>query len=139
MNIKVYLVADKIEKFYLEAIKEYEKRLSRYCKIQLIQVKNKNQLLKISQSKSYKILVSPKGQQISSEELADKINSLAISGKSDIAFIIAAEKVPHEEVLSISPMEMDLGLKATILFEQIYRSYRIINNEPYHKWLWFFI
>ena len=133
MNFKIYLVGNKIDKFYMEAIKEYEKRLSRYCKIQLIQVKNQNQLSKINQIKSYKILVSPKGQQISSEELADKINSLAISGKSDIAFIIDMENAPWDEILSISPMEMDPGLKATILFEQIYRAYRIINNEPYHK------
>lgn len=133
MNFKIYLVGNKIDKFYMEAIKEYEKRLSRYCKIQLIQVKNQNQLSKINQIKSYKILVSPKGQQISSEELADKINSLAISGKSDIAFIIDIENAPWDEILSISPMEMDPGLKATILFEQIYRAYRIINNEPYHK------
>lgn len=133
MNFKVYLVASKIDKFYMEAIKEYEKRLSRYCKIQLIQIKNQSHLSKINQNRTYKILILSKGQQISSEELADKINSLAISGKSDIAFIIGAEKVAQEEILSISPMEMDLGLTATILFEQIYRSYRIINNEPYHK------
>lgn len=133
MNFKVYLVASKIDKFYMEAIKEYEKRLSRYCKIQLIQIKNQSHLSKINQNRTYKILILSKGQQISSEELADKINSLAISGKSDIAFIIGAEKITQEEILSISPMEMDLGLTATILFEQIYRSYRIINNEPYHK------
>lgn len=133
MNFKVYLVASKIDKFYMEAIKEYEKRLSRYCKIQLIQIKNQSHLSKINQNRTYKILILSKGQQISSEELADKINSLAISGKSDIAFIIDIENAPWDEILSISPMEMDLGLTATILFEQIYRSYRIINNEPYHK------
>lgn len=130
MNFKIYLVGDKIDKFYTEAIKEYEKRLSRYCKIQLVHVKNEKQLLKNISDKFYKILISSKGQQISSEELADKINLLGISGKSDIAIIIGVENIFCDEMLSISPMEMELGLKATITFEQIYRSYRIINNEP---------
>ena len=133
MNFKVYIVGDKIKKFYVEAIKEYEKRLSRYCKTKLIQVKDEDKLLKVLSDKFYKILMSAKGQRISSEELANKINLFGISGKSDIAIIIGTENAPYDEKISISPMEMDLGLATTIVFEQIYRSYRIINNQPYHK------
>ena len=133
MNFKVYIVGDKIKKFYAEAIKEYEKRLSRYCKTKLIQVKDEDKLLKVLSDKFYKILISAKGQRISSEELANKINLFGISGKSDIAIIIGTENAPYDEKISISPMEMDLGLATTIVFEQIYRSYRIINNQPYHK------
>lgn len=133
MNFKVYIICDKISKFYSDAIKEYKKRLSRYCKIELISVKNIEQLLKKMSDKSYKIVISASGQQISSEELAKKINNFGISGNSDLSVIIGNENIDFDENLAIGPMDMDLGLKATIIFEQIYRGYRIINNEPYHK------
>jgi 23S rRNA (pseudouridine1915-N3)-methyltransferase len=133
MNFKIYSISNKIYKFYMEAIKEYEKRLSRYCKIELIQVKNEEQLLKKLSDKSYKIVISTTAQQISSEELADKINALGISGNSDIALIIGTDSFPYDEAISISSMEMDFGLITTIIFEQLYRAYRILNNEPYHK------
>lgn len=136
MNFKIYIIGNKIERFYIEAINEYKKRLSRYCKIELAYIKNEKQLHKKLSDKLYKIFVSTKERQISSVELANKINDLGISGKSDIAIIIGAENilsVVRDEVLAISEMEMDLGLNATIVFEQIYRSYRILNNQPYHK------
>jgi 23S rRNA (pseudouridine1915-N3)-methyltransferase len=133
MNFKVYIIGDKISKFYSDAIKEYEKRLSRYCKIELISVKNIDQLLKKISDKSYKIVISASGQQISSEELAKKINNFGISGNSDLSIVIGNENIDFDENLAIGPMDMNLGLKATIIFEQIYRGYRIINNEPYHK------
>nr|MBK5235909.1 23S rRNA (pseudouridine(1915)-N(3))-methyltransferase RlmH [Clostridium sp.] len=132
MNFKIYITGDKLEKFFVEAIKEYEKRLSRYCKIELLYFKNKEQLSKKLLDKSYKILLSVKGENISSVGLASKISSLGLSGISDIAIIIGTD-LPHDEALALSPMEMDLGLQTTIIFEQIYRSYRIINNEAYHK------
>ncbi|MEC1717233.1 23S rRNA (pseudouridine(1915)-N(3))-methyltransferase RlmH [Schinkia azotoformans] len=133
MNIKIYIVGDKIEKTFLEGIKEYEKRLSRYCKVKLQHFKNEEQLLKKLSDKTYKILVSVMGTTFTSEELAEKINQLGITGKSDVTIIIGANNLPHDELLAISPMEMDLGIKTLIMFEQIYRSYRILNNEPYHK------
>ncbi|WP_071461035.1 23S rRNA (pseudouridine(1915)-N(3))-methyltransferase RlmH [Bacillus massilinigeriensis] len=133
MNIKIYIVGDKIEKTFLEGIKEYEKRLSRYCKVKLQHFKNEEQLLKKFSDKTYKILISVMGTTVTSEELAEKINQLGITGKSDVTIIIGADNLPHDEVLAISPMEMDLGIKTLIMFEQIYRSYRILNNEPYHK------
>lgn len=133
MNFKIYIVGDKIEKFYLEAIKEYEKRLSRYCKIQLLHLKSKEQLLKKLFDKSFKLLISTEGQTISSQELASKINTLGLSGISDVAIIIGAAKIPHDETFAISPLDMDFGLQTTLIVEQIYRSYRILNNQPYHK------
>ncbi|WP_341875837.1 23S rRNA (pseudouridine(1915)-N(3))-methyltransferase RlmH [Defluviitalea saccharophila] len=133
MNYKIYVVGTKLQKFYDNAIKEYNKRLSRYCKCSLLFVKNKEELLKKLSPKSYKICISSCGIQLSSEELAHKINHFGVSGKSDIAIIIGTNELPYDECLSIGPMDMDLGLMATILFEQIYRSYRIINNQPYHK------
>jgi 23S rRNA (pseudouridine1915-N3)-methyltransferase len=81
----------------------------------------------------YKILVSVLGISVTSEELAEKINHIGITGKSDVTIIIGEDNLPHDELLAISKMEMDLGIKTLIMFEQIYRSYRILNNEPYHK------
>lgn len=133
MNIKIFIVGEKIDKPLLEGITEYEKRLSRYCKIKLQSFKNEEQLLKKLTDKSYKILISVMGKTISSEELAKTINHLGISGKSDVTFIIGTSNISYDESLAFSPMEMDLGIKTLIMFEQIYRSYRILNNEPYHK------
>lgn len=133
MKFKVIVIGDKIEKFYLEAIKEYAKRLERYCKIQLKHLKNESALDKEISDRSQCILITTKGDAISSEELAYKINEWGVSGLSDISVVINAENVNSHEQLTLSPMEMDAGLKTTIVFEQIYRSYRIINNHPYHK------
>ena len=133
MNIKIYVLSEKFEKFYLEGIKEYDKRLSRYCKLTLQLFKNEDALLKKITDRTYKILLSTDGLLISSEDLASKIDTLGISGSSDVTFIIGCKNVLIEENLAISKMEMDLGLNTTILLEQIYRAYRILNNQPYHK------
>lgn len=133
MNIKIFIVGEKIDKTILEGIKEYEKRLSRYCKVKLQHFKNEEQLLKKITDKTYKVLISVMGTTVTSEELAEKINQLGLTGKSDVTIIIGVDNLPHDELLAISPMEMDLGIKTLIMFEQIYRSYRILNNEPYHK------
>lgn len=133
MNFKIYIVRKKINGFYQEAIKEYEKRLSRYCKINYSYVKNEEQLEKKLSNKTYIINISPSGKKMSSEELSQKINHWAISGISDITIIILSAKIPSQEHLSISSMEIDPGLMATIIFEQIYRGYRILNNQAYHK------
>ncbi|WP_096202920.1 23S rRNA (pseudouridine(1915)-N(3))-methyltransferase RlmH [Bacillus sp. FJAT-45350] len=134
MNFKVYIIGDKIEKFYLEGIKEYEKRLSRYCKIKLQKFKNEESLLKKITDKQYKILVSTgKEELISSEGLSEKIDSFGISGRSDVVIIMGTENLITDEIINISPMEMDIGLKTMVMFEQIYRAYRILHNQPYHK------
>lgn len=135
MNIKIILLSNKIDKFYKEAINEYEKRLQRYCKIELIQVKNKDDLLKKVTLKSYKLAIKTDGKLISSEELAQKINNMAISGNSDVVIVVGEVNlnIDYDEIISISKMKMEVGLIATILLEQIYRAYRIINNQPYHK------
>lgn len=133
MNFKVYLVQKKLEKFYLQAIAEYQKRLGRYCKIELIQVKTEAQLLKSLSEKCYKIKLRADGVGLSSECLASKLQNYALSANSDVAFIVNAPQIEADETLSLSPMDMEGGLEAAILFEQIYRAYRIINGEPYHK------
>lgn len=133
MKIHVYAVGDKIEKFYLDAIKDYEKRISRYCKIQFVHLKNEKHLVKKFHDKSYHILVSTKGTTISSEELAIKINHLSSTGISEVSIIIGIDNEQYNDVWTLSHMEMDHGLKATLLLEQIYRAFTIIHNHPYHK------
>lgn len=134
MNFKIYIVGDKVKKFYQEGINEYEKRLSRYCKIKLQQFKNEESLLKKITDKQYKILLSTgKDKMISSKDLSEKIDNLGISGNSDVVIIMGTENVTTDEIINISPMEIDIGLKTMITFEQIYRAYRILHNQPYHK------
>ena len=138
MYYKIYTIAEsKIDKFYIEAIKEYEKRLSKYCKIKLHHIKNREQLLSKLSKNSHVILISTEGTNISSEELAEKINSYGVTGISNITIILRDSlemfKDNFDESIMISTMDMDIGLQTTILFEQIYRAYRINNNQPYHK------
>ena len=122
--------------FYLFIYTRYftlSKRLGRYCKIKLQFIKNEDNLLKKFSAKTYKIAISTSGVLFSSEELTSKIDFLGISGSSDITFIIGSKNTVTEETLAISKMEMSTGLKTTIIIEQIYRAYRILNNQPYHK------
>jgi len=139
MNIKIVLSEKTKEKFAKEAIKEYLKRLTRYCKVKKIEVKNMNNIKKHISDKTYLILIDVEGSPISSEGLSEKLSQLAISGKSDVTFLVLDKEISKEIMersdyhISISPMEMDMNILAIIIFEQIYRAFRIINNEPYHK------
>ena len=100
-------------------------------------IKNREQLLSKLSKNSHVILISTEGANVSSEELAEKINSYGVTGISNITIILGGSlemfKDTFDESIMISTMDMDIGLQATILFEQIYRAYRIINNQPYHK------
>ncbi|MMZ63023.1 Ribosomal RNA large subunit methyltransferase H [compost metagenome] len=134
MKLTIYTISEKVEKFYLEAIKEYEKRLGRYCTIKWIHLKRDDQLeKKLLGDSSYKILFTNTEELLSSEELAGKINDLGVSGNSDVSIIIGSEIAQYDEKLTLSKMEMDTGLKTTVLIEQLYRAFRIIHNHPYHK------
>ncbi|MBT1279323.1 23S rRNA (pseudouridine(1915)-N(3))-methyltransferase RlmH [Thermoanaerobacter sp. CM-CNRG TB177] len=133
MNYKVYAIGNKVEKFYSDAIKEYQKRLSKFCNITFSSYKNSQKLPFQDTDKYYKIVISPAGKSLSSEELAEKIKEFELTGITDILMIIGNEKIHCNETISISSMKMSLGLTSTIFFEQLYRAYKILNNEPYHK------
>lgn len=133
MNFKIYIIGKIQDKFQKEAVAEYAKRLTRYCKIKLIPVKDLETLQKKISDKTYVIKLSTEGYNPSSEELAEKINGLGISGKSDISIVVIDEEIEFDEHLSLSPMSMSLGMTTTVLYEQIYRAYRIINDHAYHK------
>lgn len=159
MKITVISVGKIKEKYLKDAIAEYSKRLGRYCKLEIIEVqdektpdqasetvegqirdKEAERILKYIRDDMYVITLEIGGKMLSSEELADKINSLGIQGKSHIAFVIGGSiglgrgvLVRSDYALSFSRMTFPHQLMRVILLEQVYRGYRIINGEPYHK------
>lgn len=159
MNISVICVGKIKEKFYRDAIEEYSKRLTRYCKLELfeindektpdnasdkeeIQIKDKEGegILKNIKDNMYVIAMDIKGENLSSELLADKIKNLGVQGNSNIAFIIGGSLGLSKKVLeradyklSFSKMTFPHQLFRVMLLEQIYRGFRINAGEPYHK------
>ena len=159
MKITLITVGKIKEKYLRDAIAEYTKRLSKYCKLDMIEVddeKTPNQtsealdgairdregerILKHIRHDAYVIALAIKGSRISSEQMADKIDKLGVQGTSHITFLIGGSIGLSKEVLkradyalSFSDMTFPHQLMKVILLEQIYRSYRIIQGEPYHK------
>lgn len=159
MNIDIACVGKVKEKFFRDAIDEYSKRLSRYCKLNILEVndektpdnasdtvetqikdKEGERLLKVIHDDAFVVVLAIEGKNLSSEELAAKIDSLGISGKSRITFVIGGSLGLSKAVmdradmkLSFSRMTFPHQLMRVVLLEQIYRAYRINSNEPYHK------
>ncbi len=159
MKITIIAVGKIKEKFYRDAIDEYAKRLSKYCKFEIIEVTDEKTPDKCSEAEEQMILskeaerilkhlrhdmfvfaLAIKGKKLDSVTFANEINGLALSGKSSVAFIIGGSLGLHSSVLSradkqlsFSDMTFPHQLMRVILSEQIYRAYRIIANEPYHK------
>ena len=159
MNITVISVGKLKEKYLKLGIEEFSKRLSKYCKLELVEledekcpenlspkdmliVKDKegNKILNKIKNNSYVIALSIDGKNLSSEELADTISKLAVRGNSHITFVIGGSLGLSDEVLkradyklSFSKMTFPHQLMKLILLEQVYRAFRINNNEPYHK------
>lgn len=159
MNIKIISVGKIKEKYIQDGIKEYSKRLSRYCSLEIIEIDDEKApenlsdkemeivkqkegeriLSKVPQS-SYVIALVIEGKQLSSEDLAKKMQDLMIDGQSDVCFIIGGSLGLSDEViarsnfkLSFSKMTFPHQLMRMILLEQVYRGWRIIKGEPYHK------
>lgn len=133
MKISIIVASEKLESYYKDAIQEYNKRLSSYCKIKLFQCKNVKEAEKKIPKNSYVIQISTSSTLISSEFLASKLNSFAVSGVSNIAIVFNFPCSFVDETISISSLKMCDGLLLTIIYEQIYRAFRIINNQAYHK------
>ncbi len=159
MKITIVTVGKIKEKFYTDAIAEYTKRLSRYCRLEIIQVADEKTPDKASETEerlikekegerilaqirdnAYVIALAIEGQMLDSEQLARKIEQLGISGQSQIVLIIGGSLGLSDAVLkradyklSFSKMTFPHQLMRVILLEQVYRAYRIINKEPYHK------
>lgn len=131
---------NKIQKFYTEAIAEYEKRLGRYCRISSRVCKKEKewqQLMENALAAGEKTFLVTAGQDtVSSEGLAEQITGWESSGISKVRFLIMDNEkgiCEHIPVFSLSDFMMEEGMSAMILSEQIYRAYRIIHHHPYHK------
>ena len=159
MKITLITVGMIKEKYLKDAIAEYSKRLSRYCKLEIVEVadektpdnasdtvedairdKEGERILKYIKEDAYVITLEIAGKMLTSEEMAEKIEKLGVQGTSHIIFIIGGSIGLGREILkrsdyalSFSKMTFPHQLMRVILLEQIYRSYRIIDHEPYHK------
>ena len=159
MRITIICVGKVKEKFYTGAIDEYAKRLSRYCKLEIIELadektpdnaseqvnlaikaKEGDRILGAIKDDAYVCALAIEGKMLDSVELSEKIDKLGIDGTSNITFVIGGSLGLDERVLkradfklSFSRMTFPHQLMRVILLEQIYRAYRIMKNEPYHK------
>ena len=147
--IKIICVGKLKEKYYTDAVKEYQKRLSKYTKLEIIELpdynyndvktiyeEGKNILSKIK-SDDYVIKIDINGSELSSTQFANFINK---NISKNLTFIIGGSSGLSDEVkqvsncsLSFSKLTFPHQLFRVILLEQIYRSFKIINNESYHK------
>lgn len=149
--IKIICVGKIKEKYYIDAVNEYLKRLSKYTKIDLIEVKDEDfdiskTLLKEKESinkyiddKDYVITLEIEGEELDSISLSKKIDNIQLNNPN-ITFVIGGSYGLHEDIkkrsnykLSFSKLTFPHQLFRVILLEQLYRSYKIINNETYHK------
>ena len=152
--ITVIAVGKLKEKAYKDLVDEYVKRLSAYTKVEIIEVADEtNQLeeakvkklegeriLKAIKKDSFTVLLDLRGRMLNSNELSLKIQEINIYHSSNITFIIGGSLGVSDEVYSradykwkLSDLTFPHNLVRVILLEQIYRSYKIMNNEPYHK------
>ena len=159
MNITILAVGKIKEVFYREALSEYRKRLGRYCRLEIVEVsdepapervspaqeniikqKEAQRILKRLRDNSFVITLEIAGKKYDSEKFAKKLENLALAGESQLVFIIGGSLGLHSSVsqradlkLSFSDMTFPHQLMRVILAEQIFRAFRIINGEPYHK------
>ena len=163
MKITILCVGKIKQKFYRDAIAEYEKRLSRYCKLEIIEVADEKTPegasetveLQIKEKEAERMLARMEkylrdgafvcalaidGKQLDSVELSEKIDRLGTNGTSHIIFLIGGSLGMADSLLKRADMKLSFSkmtfphqLMRVILLEQIYRAYRIMNGEPYHK------
>ena len=158
MKVTLICVGKVKEKFYRDAIKEYEKRLGAYIKLNTIEIsdekvkvendseialameKEGNNILSKIKDNQYVITLEILGKNLSSEEFASKIDNLMLTGKSDVALVIGGSyglsdsvKKRSDFALSFSRMTLPHQMMRVVLLEQVYRAYRIIIGASYHK------
>ena len=150
MKIKVVCVGAIKESFFKDAVNEYIKRLQKYCKLEIVELKQSKYDTEFAKQDEYEdinshlegyvITLAIEGQELSSKDLATKINDIAVKGYSTITFVIGGSfgvddriKNKSQMLLSFSKLTFPHQLFRIILLEQIYRAYNIQNNTPYHK------
>lgn len=158
LHINIICVGKIKEKYLKDSIDEYSKRLSKYCKLNIIEVQDESLPNKINENtigevkfkegekiiesiknSSYVIALDLKGKQFTSEEFADKIEKISTRGYSEISFVIGGTLGLDKEVLNksnelicFSKMTFTHQLIRVFLLEQLFRSFKILNNETYH-------
>ena len=145
--IKIICFGKLKENYLINAVNDYFERVNKYHKISILELKDseniideEKELLKIIQNdKSYKILLDIKGEEVSSIEFSTLIND-KLTHFSSITFIIGSSNGVSENIksfvnqrISFGKITMPHGLFRAVLLEQIYRSFKILNNESYHK------
>ncbi len=159
MNIQIICIGKLKEKYWTEAVAEYSKRLSRFCALEIVELKESRlpdkasaaeeklvkqeegrEILKAIKPGTFVITLEILGKQLDSPQLAEKISQLSLEGKSSIAFVIGGSLGLSEEVskradfkLSFSKMTFPHQMMRVILLEQVYRAFKINRNETYHK------
>ena len=159
MKITILTVGKIKEKYLKDAIAEYAKRLSRYCKLQIVEVEDEKtpdgasaamedqikekeaaRLSKCLDEEAFLITLEIQGKMLDSESFSKTMEQICLRGKNHIQFVIGGSLGLHTSItersdlaLSLSKMTFPHQLMRVILLEQVYRSFRIQNNEPYHK------
>ena len=159
MKLRVICTGKLKERFYTEAVDEFKKRLSRFSDLEILElpdekvadspspaeierVKNiecRRMQEKLAQGE-YVIALDPRGREMTSEQLASKLSEIMLSGSSRVAFLIGGSHGLTDElrkqadlVLSFSKLTFPHQIFRVMLLEQVYRAFKIMNNEPYHK------
>lgn len=153
ITVNIICIGKIKESFYRDAIAEYAKRLTRFCKFNVVELAESRlegsdvQKVKVAEGKSlinklkgYVIVLDLGGKMLSSTELAQKIDSLTSAGVGEISFVIGGSYGLSDEVLSKADLTLCFGkmtfphqLMRVILTEQIYRAFMINSNSEYHK------
>lgn len=159
MNITIIAVGKLKEAYWREAVAEYSKRLSHYCKLTIVELPDEQtpdhasaaltaqiidregeRILRAVPQKSYLIALAIEGKTFDSISFANKLSDLALAGSSDFTFVIGGSLGLSSAVLNRADMRLSFSqftfphqLMRIILLEQIYRAFRIQNHEPYHK------
>lgn len=159
MNITVICIGKLKESYWRDAVKEYSKRLGGYCSLDIVElkesrlaanpspadelavkVKEGEEILSHIRPSSWVVTLEIQGKKLSSEKLAEKIEDWSLEGRSDLVFVIGGSLGLSPDVskradfkLSFSDMTFPHQMMRVILLEQIYRNFKIIRHEPYHK------
>lgn len=159
MNITIVCVGKLKETYWTQAVAEYEKRLGGYCSLTIEEIKEERipdqpssaeeqngvlqegrRILKVIKPSTFVLALEIAGKELDSPSLAAKLQNLGIEGKSDLTFLIGGSNGLSQEVLqradlrlSFSKLTFPHQMMRVILLEQLYRSFKILRNEPYHK------
>ena len=135
MKFEIYILQKKSQdpKMYQEAMGEYLKRLGAYAKVSVVYKKNAKQVEKILNEPGEHYHITPGKDTITSPDLANLINESSVQGVSKFRFYIGDLESEQVKKFHVSSFTQSGSLTGTILLEQIYRAYRILNHQPYHK------